>query len=139
MVPFWPPKNPETWVKWVENWVKIMENIWKMGIKSEQKLGKLLNKHGFPISWECVRVLWRSWPHTIKLNEWMKISDCNCKPLPNDMQAMLWVPTHLTMSEFTVLFWPHPRGGTWVWLWRGCEARALNPIPIFRGESGTHG
>ena len=27
---------------------KLGKNLWKMGIKSEQKLGKLLNKHGFP-------------------------------------------------------------------------------------------
>ena len=48
---------------------KLGKNLWKMGIKSEQKLGKLLNKHGFPFSGECVRVLWRSWPHIVKMNE----------------------------------------------------------------------
>ena len=51
-----------------------MENLWKMGIKSAQKLGKLLNKHGFPFSWECVRILWRSWPHIVKLNEWTSVT-----------------------------------------------------------------
>ena len=51
-----------------------MENLWKMGIRSDQKLGKSLNKHGFPFSWECVRVLWRSWPHTVKLNEWTSVT-----------------------------------------------------------------
>ena len=46
----------------------------KMGIKSEQKLGKSLNKHGFSFSWECVMVLWRSWPHIVKLNEWTSVT-----------------------------------------------------------------
>ena len=67
-------KNPETWVIWVESWVKIMQNFWKMGIKSEQKLGKSFNKHGFPFSWQCVRVLWRSWSHIVKLNEWTSVT-----------------------------------------------------------------
>ena len=72
-----PSKNPETWVKWVEIWVKVMENLylWKMGIKSEKKARKKsLNKHGFPFSWECVGVLWSSWPHIVKLNEWTSVT-----------------------------------------------------------------
>ena len=31
--------------------------------------------------------------------ECMNISDCNCKLLPNDMQAMLWVLTHLRIHN----------------------------------------
>ena len=53
---------------------KLGKNLWKMGIKSEHKLGKSLNKHEFPFSLECVRVLWRSWPHIVKLNEWTSVT-----------------------------------------------------------------
>ena len=91
-----PKRHSETWVKWVENWV-LRENLWKMGIKSEQKLGKSLNKHGFPFSWECVRVLWRSWPHIVKLNEWTSVTAIIIlvNYCPMIMQAYdSWVPTH---------------------------------------------
>ena len=106
------PKEFRTWVKWVENWVKIRENLWKMGIKSEQKLGKSLNKHGFPFSWECVRVLWRSWPHIVKLNEWTSVTAIIILVSYCPMTCRLCYEYRrtLTMSEFTILFWPHPGG-----------------------------
>ena len=78
-----------------------MENLWKMGIKSEQKLGKSLNKQGFPFPWECVRVLWRSWLHIVKLNEWTSVTAIvNFCPMTC---RLCYEP------EFTILFWPHHR------------------------------
>ena len=83
---------------------KNQENLWKMGIKSEQKLGKSLNKHGFPFSWECVRVLWRYWPHIVKLNEWTSVTAIIIlvNYCPMTCRLCYEYRRTLTMSEFTI-------------------------------------
>ena len=76
MVPFWPPsqKNPETWVKFVESSVKIMESFWKMGISLSKSWQNRLTNMGSLFSCKCVRVLWRSWLHIVKLNDWTSVT-----------------------------------------------------------------